>query len=68
MYTPKIHPEHIRRLYHIRESINQQAGKKVTTIVALVDDALKHYVLEKEKERNTMTLEQCQQQCVPSPQ
>ena len=64
MYTPKINPEHIRRLYHMRESINQQAGKKVTTIIDLLDEALIKYLPEKEKECNTVTFEECQQQCV----
>ncbi len=50
MYSPKIQPEHIHRLYRVRESINRTAGRKVTKITWLVKEALDEYLSKREKD------------------
>ena len=57
MYSPKIHPRHLKGLYVLRESINQRAGKKVVTMITLVDEALDEYLAKKKKQISTASLE-----------
>ncbi len=48
MYSPRIEPDKIERLYKLKQELLVRGQK--TNMVKLVDEALERYLSEKEKE------------------
>lgn len=50
MYSPRVEPDKVERLYKLKQELLVRGQK--TNMVKLVDEALERYLTEKEKELN----------------